>query len=137
LDIPWPTRTNFTGLTDLSYSFANPYPNDDAVKAGYKWINPRPQEFVLAADLNPGVDELTKTGPAAPRDDIHKINSPNHLGDGQNALFSDGHVEFDPNPFWGVNRDNIYTFGVGDGAGIIGSPVGPDDSILLPTATQK
>lgn len=90
--------------------------------------------------MNPGVKELTQIKPDAPRDQIHQINSLNHSGDGQNILYGDGHVEFNTTPYAGVQRDNIYTYGTsggGAGDGIVGSPVGPNDSILLPTASAR
>jgi hypothetical protein len=59
------------------------------------------------------------------------------------VLFGDGHVEFEMNPFVGVKRDNIYTFGdngidhpKSGGDGIVGASVGPDDSVLLPTSVD-
>src|SRR6185503_15699862 len=59
-----------------------------------------------------------------------------------NVLYGDGHVEFQPNPFVGKNRDNIYTYGPpGEGhawkpgQGIAGSPTG-GDAILLPAASD-
>jgi hypothetical protein len=131
-------QSNFTDLTQFNYSFANPYPNQDAATAGYELHAPFKPDFALAADLNPGVDALTKTGPMASKEEIKTINSPNHQGYGQNILFGDDHVEVDTRPFCsGPHHDNIYTFGAGNGAGIIGSPDGPEDSILLPTANQK
>ncbi len=36
-------------------------------------------------------------------------NSQNHTGEGQNALFVDGHAEFVKRPIIGVNNDNMYT----------------------------
>lgn len=42
-----------------------------------------------------------------------RFNSRNHggngIGDGQNGLFADGHVEFQRKPIFGVDNDNIFT----------------------------
>jgi len=35
-------------------------------------------------------------------------NSPNHLMEGQNVLFNDGHVTFHDVPYCGIDNDNIY-----------------------------
>lgn len=132
------TQCNFSDPAQLNYSFANPYPDDDAAHDGYAFDNRLPSDFALAADLNPGCDALMKIGPLASPKEIQGINSTNHNGFGQNVLFADSHVELHNDPFCsGKHRDNIYTFGRGTGNGVVGSPVGPNDSILLPTATQK
>ena len=52
------THVNFTDGRQLSYSYCNPYPNAAAADAGFKVNNAMPAEFAMAADLNPGVDEL-------------------------------------------------------------------------------
>ena len=50
-------RSNFTDYhQNLGYSFANPYPDADAVASGYVWGSKLPAEFVIAADTNPGID---------------------------------------------------------------------------------
>jgi competence protein ComGC len=36
-------------------------------------------------------------------------NSRNHNGEGQEVMYSDGHVDFERRPIVGVNYDNIYT----------------------------
>ncbi len=108
--------------------------------AGYKVNFQSPAEMAVAGDINPGVDELLTTNSDADADAMKKINSPNHSGDGQNVLYADGHVEFVNNPFCGIERDNIYTYGksgpTSGGEGIIGSPSNEKDTILLPTAKQ-
>ena len=63
-------------------------------------------------------------------------NENNHDEDGQNALYSDGHVRFEQNPFVGIQRSNIFTRKSGStsftGDGVIATPSQPNDSILLP-----
>jgi prepilin-type processing-associated H-X9-DG protein len=142
---------NFKSEESLGYSMANPYPSRKAIEMGYKWNNTRGAEFAMAADMNPGTaggaDPSSAKGPKnenAPAADMRKANSLNHLQDGQNVLYGDGHVEFLQNPFCGIKRDNIYTVaGPGEGVNvsttsetITGPPAGGDDSVLLPAATS-
>lgn len=130
--------SNFTSADHLSYSITNPY--FEIPTAGTTESEAiRSPEFVVAADINPGTPQLLKATPAMSPHELRLVNSPNHEGDGQNALFGDGHCEFVSTPFAGVQRDNIYTYGLsGDrdraagGTGIVGMPVNVDDSVLLP-----
>jgi prepilin-type N-terminal cleavage/methylation domain-containing protein/prepilin-type processing-associated H-X9-DG protein len=142
-------------LINESYSYQDPYPNTGAVSNGFKLNGSISAEFAVASDINPGsstvkvagnggsVDMVT-TGSSAKQ--MTGANSTNHAGAGQNVLFGDGHVEFDQNPFVGVQRDNIFTDyatppapGALGGTGLTGSTAllnGPgdgNDSILLPT----
>jgi prepilin-type N-terminal cleavage/methylation domain-containing protein/prepilin-type processing-associated H-X9-DG protein len=131
---------------NLSYSYANPYPDSVAVTNGYKLNNSLGAEFAVASDINPGdpnsspggsndnVLAITSTSSAR---DMKQGNSNNHDEDGQNVLYGDGHVEFQSNPFVGVQRDNIFTRRSGsnpfvNAASIVGSPYDGNDSILLP-----
>lgn len=113
-------RSNFTDYKkNLGYSFANPYPDANAVAAGYQFINKMNPAFALAADLNPG------TGAGK--------NSRNHEGRGQNVLFADYHVEWKSTSLCGVmagTPDDIYTNKAG---AIMASPVDTTDSVLLPS----
>jgi prepilin-type processing-associated H-X9-DG protein len=142
--------SNFKSEENLSFSFANPYPGNKAIEAGYRMDVTLGAEFAIAADMNPGraagADVTPKDGPAddkAQKDRLRKANSLNHRGDGQNVLYGDGHVEFMATPFAGVKADNIYTVaGAADGSKttsetISGSPAGADDSVLLPVATAS
>jgi prepilin-type processing-associated H-X9-DG protein len=135
----WPGNQGI--LQHLSYSYQNPYPTKEAIAAGWKLNNAITAEFAVAADMNSGVDALMKVPIAAGVDAARVGNSPNHGGDGQNVLYGDGHVEFTGHPYVGVAGDNIYTYGKSGkdhkdaaGDGIVGSSIGPNDSILLPTA---
>lgn len=114
-------RSNFTDIgKNLSYSYANPYPNTTGISAGYKMNNSLSPEFAVAADINPGVtdgdDNVRVVTTTSAQSDMKRANSNNHDGDGQNVLFGDGHVEFVQNVFVGVNRDNIY------GPAVTGTP---------------
>lgn len=131
-------------LKHLSYSFANPYPDDYAAKTGYELNTQLSAEFAVAADLNPGVIKdksnvlaITSTSSAK---EMKLGNSPNHDGDGQNVLYGDGHVDFSQNAFVGVRRDNIYARRAGSTGftsaplPLARSPYDLNDSVLLPFA---
>ena len=69
---------------------------------------------------------------------MKQANSNNHDQDGQNVLYGDGHVEFQQNPFVGVQRDNIFARSgdsprSNDASRPFGSPRDANDSVLLPT----
>jgi prepilin-type processing-associated H-X9-DG protein len=133
-------RANFTDVRkNLSYSMQNPYPSELA--------KPRRRhgdvssEFALVADMNPGTagadDDVTKPNASSSASLMKRGNSNNHGGDGQNVLYSDGHVEFHTTPFAGYPRqfpgprDNIFTNFDGE---VVASPkLEFEDSILLPT----
>jgi len=107
-------RSNFSTVTkNLSYSYAHPYPNSTATGSGYKLNSSIGPDFAIAADINPGtigtgnlVTSVNTTSSAA---QMKNGNTNNHDRDGQNVLYGDGHVEFQSNPFVGVQRDCIYT----------------------------
>lgn len=136
-------KTSFTNWRKhLSYSLANPYPTEAAVKAGYRWDSTLGAEFAVAADVNPGVGngwDATLPTEVSGAKEMRKANSPNHQGAGQNVLYGDGHVEFQQNPFVGTKRDNIYTVAGGTpdvptttSKTVVGSPAWSGDSVLLP-----
>ena len=127
--------SNFPDGRYVSYSMHNPYVGQ-AMAEKYKWNNTLAPDFIVAADINPGVPELLTTPSTAPRNALKKLNSPNHAADGQNFLGGDGHAEFVVTPYAGIGKDNMYTFGgPGQNPGIQGPPVSQEDSILLPVAT--
>jgi hypothetical protein len=141
---------NFKSEDQLTYSYANAYPDKGAINTGYRLNATTSAEFAIAADMNPGTfgesDVTPAKGPkdaTAAQDAMRKANSLNHRGDGQSVLYGDGHVEFVQNPFCGVKRDNIYTVsGSDDGSKttsdkIAGSPAWAGDSVLLPAATTN
>ncbi|MGB7160884.1 MAG: DUF1559 domain-containing protein [Tepidisphaeraceae bacterium] len=138
-------RINFSDLLkNLSYSYQDPYPDANAIGAGFKLNNSISAEFAVGSDINPGTtgtdDNVLAPTNTSSAKDMKLGNSNNHDGDGQNVLFGDGHVEFLQNPFVGVQRDNIYT----RSNGIAGGSATPwdaslkgsrdaNDSVLMPT----
>jgi prepilin-type N-terminal cleavage/methylation domain-containing protein len=73
------SRSNLTDVEkNLSYSYANPYPDAAATARGFRLNNIINAGYALAADKNPG------TGAGK--------NSRNHEGRGQNVLYADFHV---------------------------------------------
>ena len=140
--------SNFPERQFLSYSYANPYPSRAAMDAGFKMNTALGSDFALAADMNSGSGGLPGLRPTAYAAQMKQANSRSHGGEGQNVLYADGHVEFQPTPFCGAfrpgtgggaaSRDNIYTAGrESTASGAIGAPPGdPWDSVLLPTFLQ-
>jgi len=137
-------QVNFTNIqNNLSYSYACPYPDTTALGSGYKMIQGLEPTFAVAADINPGTsgnsgnDNVIFPNTASSGLQMQEGNSNNHGKQGQNVLYGDGHVEFQNNPFCGVDRDNIYTRG-GTSWGttaqdLVNSPYIANDSVLLPT----
>jgi prepilin-type processing-associated H-X9-DG protein len=128
-------RSNFTDWsTNSSYSYANPYPNAAAEKAGYRLNSSLTAEFAVASDRSPGMIHDARNVTTVTMDsnagEMVYANSTNHDGDGQNVLYGDGHVEYVNTPFVGIARDNIFTSKLGNT--IVESPEGPTDSVLLP-----
>jgi len=88
-------RVNFNSPLNLSYSYANPYPSEEALALGYK-LDPAPlSTFAIAADRNDGdLDGNLSATSSSPSAVQRAMNSRNHGGEGQNVLYSDGHVEW-------------------------------------------
>lgn len=131
---PYWLRSNFTNVDlNLSYAIQNPYADDAAVAAGFRWDRSLSYPFVLAADKGPGqfVDgiDVLKLTPASPPEQLRLGNSTHHYGRGQNVLFADGSVEFRENPLAGINHDHIYASRRGL---LLDSPADATDNILLP-----
>jgi prepilin-type N-terminal cleavage/methylation domain-containing protein/prepilin-type processing-associated H-X9-DG protein len=145
----WSNWNGVAGVQrNLSYSYANPYPDATAVSAGFKMNNSLGAEFAVAADVNPGDptsspggsnDNVLAVSSTSSARDMKQGNSNNHDEDGQNVLYGDGHVEFQSNPFCGVQRDNIYARRQPNqnnpflSDAVIASPTDANDSVLLPT----
>jgi len=104
-------RSNFQGQQNLSYSFANMYPNDLAIGKGYKLNGNVPGDLAICADRNdsPNAAAATAVNSASAASEQKKWNSTNHEADGQNVLYNDGHCEWSNSPFCGANKDNIYS----------------------------
>ncbi len=109
---------NFKGLRNISYGYQVPFGPFDT----------RPTEnidtrMVMMADKGPyqkAANRGTSESPPSALMDVSasprmwmQYNSANHggrgAGEGQNALFADGHVDFEATPIVGVDHDNIYT----------------------------
>ncbi len=140
-------QVNFSVINlNLSYSYADPYPDLSALGTGYRLTVGIDPTFAVAADINPGTsgaggaDNVMGVDTASTFQQIKFGNSNNHGKDGQNVLYADGHVEFQNNPFVGTNRDNIYTRGGITFQGLdntmqnlVESAYAVGDSVLLPT----
>jgi prepilin-type N-terminal cleavage/methylation domain-containing protein/prepilin-type processing-associated H-X9-DG protein len=137
-------RVNFTDVVkNVSYSYQNPYPTVTAIGSGWKLNNAISAEYAVASDINPGStgnnDNVRAVNVSSSAKDMKLGNSNNHDEDGQNVLYGDGHVEWQQNPFVGVQRDNIFTavqsYTAGnptDATEQLRSPYDANDSILLP-----
>jgi prepilin-type N-terminal cleavage/methylation domain-containing protein/prepilin-type processing-associated H-X9-DG protein len=137
-------QIDFTNIqNNLSYSYANPYPDTYSLGSGYKMVQGLEPTFAVAADINPGTfgngnnDNVLGPNTSSSGQSMQLGNSNNHGKQGQNVLYGDGHVEFQNNPFCGTDRDNIYTRGGPiwgtTGQDLVGSPYVANDSVLLPT----
>jgi prepilin-type N-terminal cleavage/methylation domain-containing protein/prepilin-type processing-associated H-X9-DG protein len=117
----YPSGNSGSIQRSLSYSYQDPYPDVSAVSSGFKLNNSISAEFAVASDINPGGGTQTAlAGSGNTNDNVCLVtstssakdmkwgNSNNHDKDGQNVLYGDGHVEFQSNPFCGVQRDNIF-----------------------------
>jgi prepilin-type N-terminal cleavage/methylation domain-containing protein/prepilin-type processing-associated H-X9-DG protein len=146
---------------NLSYSYNCPFPNPAAVKAGWKFNGTSGSDNPVAADKNPGLHNPMSNGDthltdptlvtySSGRKDTARGNSNNHTNEGQNVLYCDGHVDWQPTCYCGAQRpgyayrDNIYTYvemasPTGTGTRLDGSsgPGDPYDSYLLPPATSS
>ena len=111
-------HANFQSDDQISYSFAYPYamtPTGPAV--GGWWKNTSDASQVVGSDMAPlnGTGKPPRTVGASwpPAAGARAVNSGNHLGDGQNVAFADGHAEFCRRPDVGTGSDNFFTLGAG------------------------
>jgi prepilin-type processing-associated H-X9-DG protein len=143
----------------VSYSYNCPFPTAAAVTGGWKFDVTLGPDYPFAADLNVGNGSTLANGDTTKssvttvnyndgRKTMAKANSNNHLNEGQQVAYCDGHVEWQTSPFAGVQRttvafkDNIYVAGVLSGTGSTGAALGtgskPADSAdgyLVPALT--
>lgn len=141
-------KSNFPGRENLSYSYNNPYPSNEAVSMGWKFDVTLGPDHPFAADMNPGDTKdggPTKVTAKSTGKELAAANSPNHGGAGQNVAYCDGHVEWQTTPFCGVKRakldyrDNIYAMQTkdvgadGKGGTIVGPAQDAADAVMLPT----
>ena len=147
-------RSNFAGANHLSYSYTSPF----SAATGYRLNSDLLKfDFAVLGDKNPGTgggDAVTGPAYDAGAFAVARANSNNHGRAGQNVLYADGHVQFQPTPYAGVGegavRDNIYTAvsttplpeagepapNVIAGKGFVARDIGPawsGDSFLVPT----
>jgi len=149
------SQSNFTAIqTNLSYSYANPYPDTTSLGSGFRMVQGIDPTFAVAADINPGTygsanDNVLSVTTTSSSAGVQWGNSNNHAKIGQNVLFADGHVEFDQTCLVGENGDNIYSRGgvphvitnpdgsltylVDSNQTLVDSPLDSTDSVLLPT----
>jgi prepilin-type N-terminal cleavage/methylation domain-containing protein/prepilin-type processing-associated H-X9-DG protein len=143
----------------LSYSVQVMFPSSQAIQDGFKWNVTLDAQYPLASDMNPG--DSTVGGPTGTGTQPESVdttspplqmglgNSNNHQNEGQNVLYADGHVEWQPSPYAGETRgtgsstwqDNIFTTSTGPqshtGGSVASSSALPQDhadSILLPAS---
>jgi len=152
-----------TGLynTVSSYSYNTPYGDPGtgsatggAIASGWKFDNTLSPDYPFASDLNPGDTGATTGGYGdsavgtypftASKRDMAKMNSNNHMNDGQQVAYVDGHVEWQDTPFCGAPspgvpfRDMIWRSRIswdknqGTG-GSFGKAMDRYDALLLPT----
>ncbi len=107
---------DFESYENVSYGFLVPFgPLDTKAREGAD------NRLPMAADKGPWYYRASepqefRRNPPDPDSSPKRwrfANSPNHgglgSGEGQNVLFSDGHVSFQKTPIIGIDRDNIYT----------------------------
>jgi len=101
-----------------SYSYNCPFPTAAAVSGGWKFDVTLGPDYPFASDMNPGMNQTMANGDTAKTDvtvvqynDGRKVmargNSNNHLNEGQQVAYCDGHVEWQTSPFAGVQRSNV------------------------------
>jgi prepilin-type N-terminal cleavage/methylation domain-containing protein len=143
---------------NLSYSYSCPFPTASAVQGGWKFNNSLGPDYVMAADMNPGmtggppgnINHVTTPNYDSGKRDMAKANTNNHANEGQEVVYCDAHVEWQTSPFCGpartgtgapVYRDNIYTGGTLKAAYACDTsqktmPQDPQDAVCLPTDDQ-
>jgi prepilin-type N-terminal cleavage/methylation domain-containing protein/prepilin-type processing-associated H-X9-DG protein len=139
-------RGNFRGPDSLSYSYASPF----STAPGYRLNDTQRSGFAVMADKNSG--NAARVPFDAQPLQFAPANSANHAQAGQNVLYADGHVDFQPTPYCGMERDNIFTALAAKplekgqesppkfANGVVARDVSPaweSDSYLVPTASDR
>jgi len=101
---------SFQDLSHVSYSYQN--------QLGKGTTDSADAELIVAADASPLRGDLAGE-PSIRREDRAKtnrweLNSPNHDFEGQNCLYADGHVQWQPSPDCGIDDNNIWLRSVRD-----------------------
>jgi len=116
VDFTWKNKNGI-----MSYSFIQPWSefSDNHTAKDIWWAADIDPRIVLAADANngPQPDYRKDKQPVGYPDFKQYINSRNHTGDGQNALYGDGHVTFEKSANCGPGGDNIFTARAADDTG--------------------
>lgn len=103
---------DFRSYSEVSYGYQVPFgklgrPGSDVHEDMALAADKGPYGAALEAGKpDPGVP--TATSMSSPRE-WRPWNSPNHGSEGQNVIYSDGHVNFVMTPLAGTDKDNIYT----------------------------
>jgi len=132
---------DFQQIKNISYGYQVPFgPRDTRPREGID------NRQIIAADKGPWYLESDEpnwnAGPLGDKIQLEdppklwrQFNSPNHggksNGEGQNALFGDGHATFARIPAIGIDSDNIYTL-MKNSWGVL-----PDNRIHGETATER
>ncbi|HVS72452.1 MAG TPA: prepilin-type N-terminal cleavage/methylation domain-containing protein [Phycisphaerae bacterium] len=106
---------------DATYSYSLAYlwasDHNGNVSVGAWWKNTSDSSAPLISDMspmngtgvNPVADLIGSSTGGVPSEGPKAWNSNNHLRDGQNVGFADGHAEFERRPDIGPSNDNIFT----------------------------
>ncbi|HLL89971.1 MAG TPA: hypothetical protein VK324_11775, partial [Tepidisphaeraceae bacterium] len=128
-----------------SYAVSNPYAFPTNGGTTFAWgsnsvlggsdVAMMADRGALAADYNATTLALKSDSSSSA---ARPMNSPNHDKDGQNVLYTDGHVDWSTTVWCGSQSDNIYTRGLANAAGDAQqSPAASDtaggDNSVLPT----
>jgi len=76
-----------------------------ALQAGSGWTPDQPRAVMQDPNFSLTETQLMQMS----TDRWRPYNSRNHNSEGQDVLFTDGHVDFQKRPICGVNYDNIFT----------------------------
>lgn len=120
-----------------SYSYHLPY-----TTPSYALSTSGDPGMAVASDPSPlseATNDFSKFDPAGSKELKNYGNSITHQNEGQNVLYMDTHVNFEPVSFCGLNEDNIFTLQVAGGdirkgvAPIRGkyNPLNRTDSLLV------